>query len=113
MTVQAVLHDLQAKDIKLAVRDNRLAVDAPKGVMTAELQEIIREHKDELIAALSSSLPHPRHAGGFPITDAEHPCPLCGGADWQQHVTYKYCLTCGEEAGPGAVADEREEAAHE
>jgi hypothetical protein len=39
--------------------------------------------------------------------EADYSCPLCG-IEWQQHITYRYCLTCGQEDGPGALVNDRE-----
>ena len=30
-------------------------------------------------------------------TTIDRPCQVCGGAEWQQHVTYRYCHACGRE----------------
>ena len=111
MAVKSLLGELRSKGVKIKVNDDRLTLDAPKGTLDDGLVAQIREHKAELLALLNSRLP--RHAGGFPVTDTEHPCAVCGCTEWQQHVTYKYCLTCGRESGPGAVTNEREETTHE
>ena len=33
--------------------------------------------------------------GGFTYTDTTRPCKGCGGATWNQHVTFRTCVGCG------------------
>ena len=49
----------------------------------------------------------PRHQGGLRRVDTSRPCKACGGVEWQYHVTYRYCSSCGREDGPGAVQEDR------
>ena len=77
MTVNSLLGELRSKDVKIKVNDDRLTLDAPKGTLDDGLVAQIREHKAELLAILNPR--PPRHAGGFPATDADHPCVTCGG----------------------------------
>ena len=101
---------LHRQRVTLTASDDRLCINAPKGALTDALRQQIRQHKPALLAILSPR--PPRHAGGFPVTLTDTPCVLCGSVEWQQHVTYRYCLSCGQEAGPGAIVDNRTEAFH-
>jgi hypothetical protein len=76
----------------------------PQHALTDPLRAQIRRHKEALLSILCPR--PPRHAGGFPITDTEHPCSVCGSPDWQQHLSYRYCLVCGQESGPGMACDD-------
>lgn len=67
MTTKALLQRCAELGIKLALReddDNRLLVDAPKGVLSASLRNALAAHKRDLIAVLKAqrtsrpSLPH-------------------------------------------------------
>jgi hypothetical protein len=82
----------------------RLEAPAP---LPDGLVALVRKHRVPLLAILTPS--PPRHAGGFSLTDQAYPCPLCSGIEWQQHVTYRYCLTCGREDGPGGIVDNQKE----
>jgi hypothetical protein len=97
------LSELRAKGIRLGVQGNQLTVDAPKGMLTDTLRQATRQYKAAFLAVLTPR--PPRHTGGFPVMLPETPCPLCGGMEGQQHVTYRYCRTCGREDGPGAIVD--------
>ena len=110
MTALDVLREVTKVGGRLLPRGGKIAMEA-KARLPDELIDRIRQNKLALLAILNPR--PPRHVGGFPVTDTDHPCVTCGGAEWQQHVTYRMCLTCGQEDGPGAVTDEREEAIHE
>ncbi len=53
--MQKLLTTLSALNAKLELRDGKLHVNAPAGVMTPELQKEIARHKDALIAKLQSA----------------------------------------------------------
>ncbi|MBP0007661.1 MULTISPECIES: amino acid adenylation domain-containing protein [unclassified Roseofilum] len=84
MNLQLLLQDLHSKDIKLAVEDGSLAVNAPAGALTAELRQVLQERKTELLALLEgneaievSALPpliaDPAHRyDPFPLTDMQY-----------------------------------------
>jgi hypothetical protein len=80
----------------------RLEAKAP---LPQELIALVRTHRIALLAILNPK--PPRHAGGLPLTDANHPCSRCSSIEWQQYITYRYCLTCGLEEGPGAIVDDQ------
>lgn len=84
--MQSLLATLSALKVKIELRDGKLRVNAPAGVLTPELQEAIGRHRDELIERLqaSSRLPEPpaelprivpdpghRHEP-FPLNDVQH-----------------------------------------
>src|SRR5437870_3670685 len=56
MTPEALLDELKRLHVRLDVADGVLHCRAPKGVMTAELQAQVKEHKDAL-TALVAQLP--------------------------------------------------------
>ncbi len=83
--MQNLLATLSALNVKLEVRDGKLRVNAPAGVLTPELHQAIGRHKDALIARLEASraaapeeelpaiVPDPegRHEP-FPLNDVQH-----------------------------------------
>jgi hypothetical protein len=97
MTPVELFTILTAAGCRLIPDGERLRVQDPQQALTEELRQAIRQHKPGLLAILAPR--PPRHAGGFKVTDADHPCTLCGCIEWQQHVTYRYCLLCGREVG--------------
>ncbi|MGD2184360.1 amino acid adenylation domain-containing protein [Lusitaniella coriacea] len=85
MDLQLLLQELRAKEIKLAVTGNSLAVNAPAGALTVELRQILQQRKEELLAlfeegeteATFADLPSLiRDPEGryqpFPLTDLQH-----------------------------------------
>ncbi len=94
-----VLTTLQRAGCRFILDGDMLGVQDYNCILTDDLRQVIRQNKQALLAILNPQ--PPRHAGGIPITDADHPCSLCNGVEWQQHVTYRYCLTCGQEAAWG------------
>ncbi len=52
MTTIEVLHDLQARDIRLTVDGDQLVYDAPEGAMTEAMLTLVRQHKTGLLALL-------------------------------------------------------------
>jgi TubC N-terminal docking domain len=81
MTVVELINVLQANGIRLKAQREQLAVDAPRGMITEAIRQAIRQHKPALLALLQHQ--PPRNAGGFPLTDHEHPCMVCGSPEWQ------------------------------
>jgi hypothetical protein len=102
MTALEVLYAVSRAGGRLIPNGNKITMEALTP-LPATLVAQVRQHKPALLAILHPR--PPRLAGGIPITDAAHPCLLCGGVEWQQHVTYRYCLACGREDGPGAVQE--------
>src|ERR671918_134034 len=54
MSALALMRDLQAAGVVLEVRDRRLHVDAPAGLITPEMRDSIARHKAELLAMLAA-----------------------------------------------------------
>ncbi len=52
MTPDTLLESLRGRDIRLSANGDRLRVDAPRGRLTAELRDTLRQHKRELLALL-------------------------------------------------------------
>ena len=107
-TATAVLTTLQKAGCRLIPDGEQLRVQDPERVLTDDLRQSIRQNKTALLAILKPK--PPRLSGGIPITDKDNPCEQCGGIELQQHITYRYCLTCGRETGPGAVTDDQHRA---
>jgi pyochelin synthetase len=53
--MQSLLANLSALNVRIEVRDGKLHVNAPAGVLTAELRAAIGQHKDALIERLQAS----------------------------------------------------------
>jgi hypothetical protein len=53
--MQSLLGKLSELNVKLEVRDGKLHVNAPAGVLTAELQQAISQQKKSLIEILESA----------------------------------------------------------
>src|SRR5579863_6332886 len=83
--MQSLLGKLSELNVKLEVRDGKLHVNAPAGVLTAELQQAISQQKKSLIeilesahaAPLQSQLPQitpdpTKRYEAFPLTDVQH-----------------------------------------
>lgn len=54
MTAKELLSTLDSHDVRLIASGNRLRIDGPRGVLTEELLEKIRDHKNEIIENLRS-----------------------------------------------------------
>jgi hypothetical protein len=85
MTITAFLHDLHAIGVHLAADGNDLLVDAPRGVMTPNLQAALVAHKAELLAhLLDTKAPAPHLDQGVSCGDPlptdlwrHDVCPFC------------------------------------
>ena len=53
MKAAELLDELQARGVMLGVKDNRLVIDAPKGIVTPELLAQLSEDKAELLHLLT------------------------------------------------------------
>src|SRR5262245_50917138 len=81
MTATGLLEELHTKGVHLTVEGERVAVDAPKGVLTDDLRQAIRQHKAALLALLAqpasahnaaTTAPSPQEA----CSRQEHRSPL-------------------------------------
>jgi hypothetical protein len=52
MNAATLLSDLRGRGIRLSVSGERLSVDAPKGSVTPDLRNMLKEHKADLIRLL-------------------------------------------------------------
>jgi hypothetical protein len=71
MTATALLDELRTKGVHLTVEGERVAVDAPRGALTDDLRQAIRQHK----AALLALLVQPAPATDAPATAPSTPEP--------------------------------------
>jgi len=65
MSARELLSELEDLGVRLTSAEGRISVSAPPGVLTAGLRDRLKEHKQELLAALSDNL------GSFPLTDIQ------------------------------------------
>jgi hypothetical protein len=72
LTTIGLLSALQTKGVRLGVRGDQLAVDAPKGVLTGDLRAAIRQHKAALLAMLAQDGP-PVPLSASPSVDLNMP----------------------------------------
>jgi len=79
---QELLSELRRRGVRLRLRDGRLDVVAPRGVLTAPLRERLAREREELVALLGRAVaagertrivpdPAARHEP-FPLTDIQH-----------------------------------------
>jgi hypothetical protein len=68
MTATGLLDELRTKGVHLTVAGEHLGVDAPKGVLTDDVRQAIRQHKQELLALLALSVPTNDTAATAPST---------------------------------------------
>ena len=106
MSALDVLQEVIKIGGKLTPNGDKIVMEAPEP-LPQEMIKRIRDNKQALLAILNPR--PPRYAGGFPVTLPGAPCMFCGDTEWQQHVTYRMCLTCGQEDGPGALEEEKGE----
>ena len=85
MRVVQLLDELARRDVILATDNDRLEVDAPRGVITPNIRQQLVIHKAALIAAVRAR-------------KAPSPCFACGGTDyWErppEHGGGRVCSTC-------------------
>ena len=55
MSAGALLTELRRRDIQLRAEGSELRCSAPAGALTPELRQLLREHKSDLLALLSSA----------------------------------------------------------
>jgi hypothetical protein len=79
VTATALLDELRTKGVSLAVEGEHIAVDAPKGVLTDDVRQVIRQHKAALLALLAQPAPANDTAPTAPSTQGV--CPQ------QEHVS--------------------------
>jgi hypothetical protein len=57
MTILSLLATLKEKDVRLELLDNNLKIDAPRGALTPELINRLKEKKQEIIDFLRRDIP--------------------------------------------------------
>lgn len=81
MTAETLLHDLASRGVRLIpTDDDRLTVDAPAGAVTEDDLAELRQHKADLLAALTpkpGTCPHCHDAAD--LQDRARDCWWCGG----------------------------------
>lgn len=55
MNIVTLIDELTKQDIRLSIKGEKLLIDAPKGVLTDTLTEILRRRKPEIIATLKAA----------------------------------------------------------
>ena len=73
MTGAKLLDDLRSKGVRLTVEGEHVALDAPQGVLTEDLRQAIRQHRQELLALLAPSAPAHDGAATVPSTQVPRP----------------------------------------
>jgi hypothetical protein len=61
MTAVELLHEFQARDVRLTVDGERLSYDAPADAMTEPLLTLLRQHKQALLTLLAQESPPALH----------------------------------------------------
>lgn len=81
MNTQSFLVYLRELNIKLWVEDDRLRVDAPKGVLTPELRDELAQRKADIISFLRPGSVQAEEVGIVPLepADRDQPLPLSFG----------------------------------
>jgi hypothetical protein len=73
MMATILLDELRTKGVQLTVEGAHLAVDAPKGVLTDDVRQAIRQHKAALLALLAQ--PIPAHDAPATAPSTPETCP--------------------------------------
>ena len=55
MRPEAIIEDLRSRGAALAVTNGKLRIDAPRGVMTAEIAVEIKQHRSEIVAIVTGA----------------------------------------------------------
>jgi hypothetical protein len=80
----ALIETLANQGCRIWVAGDKLRVSDPEQVMTDDLRQAIREHKEALIGLLQTDL-----ANDLPI-----PCPTCGDTERWPTAKGPVCPTC-------------------
>ena len=73
MTAMAILEAASQRGILLEARGGELRYRAPRGSLTPELRETLRQHKAEILAVLQSEQP----GGGMGLCPGPEKCKGC------------------------------------
>ena len=77
MTATVLLDALRTKGVHLTVEGEQVAVDAPKGVLTDDVRQAIRQHKAALLALLAQ----PANAAAATAPSPQEACT------YQEHIS--------------------------
>jgi hypothetical protein len=112
MSAVKLMISLQSQGVRFDVDGDQLTVEAPKGSLSRDTLERIREHKQALIDILNDRQAVPQTISEVPEATAPTPpesippvpayiarCTSCGGSDWgpvgsDEHGEIWGCLTC-------------------
>ena len=97
-TPGALLDVLEARGVRVGLRDGRLRLDAPRGVLTPELRSAVTAQRAALVALLSvvqpptpTLAPTPVRGSGRPA----RPCYICRTDRWWQRPDGGWvCAAC-------------------
>jgi len=88
MSATSLLTELRARGIEIQLEGGKPKLRGPQSVLTEDLVAKLREHKDEIVAALSQQ-PTPTEP------TPTRPCYACGGIRyWQRPDGGWCCATC-------------------
>jgi len=77
LSTTELLERLRDARIKLAVKDGKLSINAPKGALTPELRDLLKASRDELIELLTASATaRTQDRSPIPVADRSAPLPL-------------------------------------
>ena len=84
-TPGALLDALEARGVHVGLRDGRLRLDAPRGVLTPEMRAAVTARRAALVALLAV-VPHPPSAPATALargpSRATRPCYICRTNRW-------------------------------
>ncbi len=101
MTARKLLADLRRAGVVLSANGDRLAFDAPAGVVTPQLREWIKARKGELLAVLNGDYPRAALALLLSIPDPERREALAEALDERVGI-------CQHDGGMGRGEGERQ-----
>ena len=88
MNVPEYLSSLRARDIVIDAEQNNLKINAPKGAVTLEIQNTLRENKAQILAHLLSQKTVQARAS-IPRADRDQPIPASSA---QRGLWFQYRL---------------------
>src|SRR5215813_4896695 len=102
MTAIQIIDELKTRGVILKVANDKLAVDAPRGLITAEWREELSRLKPEIISILKSSAVHMLKESCSELQSVATllRCPECGSRIYQlthpldETDHYMACETC-------------------
>lgn len=89
MTAGELLRELHRRGVRLTAHEGRLRCEAPRGTITPDLVEAMRQHKAAVLAILQGAEVEagpewrPRLGESFPAVWPSGECVRCGGRRWR------------------------------